>query len=326
MRSLQSKPVITLGPGRIAAIYSVVSVAWIAFSDRVVESMGIGETSGLQTVKGTLFVLVTAVLLYLTIRKLVRQVQRTEKLRTDSDPLFKTLMETAGEGVCLTDSDDRIVFVNQQMGAMVGFEPHQLAGKPLANIVSLADCSRIGATLGEIRRGESNQCDLRLLTRSKSEVWTLVSAAPNFDDEGRYQGAFLMVLDISERKRLEEELRHSQTLDAVGRFAGGIAHDFNNLLGVIMGYASLLQKSLKGSNGSRNAIDEILNASHRAAGLIRQLLAFSRKQALVTEIVDVNDAMRKLSQVLPRFIGEDIELVVSCSSKAAKVRVGAGQI
>jgi two-component system, cell cycle sensor histidine kinase and response regulator CckA len=326
MRILKLKPVVTLGAGGIAALYSVVAVAWIAFSDRVVESVGIGHTARLQTLKGTVFVLVTAVLLYLTISKLIRQVQRTEKLRTDSERLFKTLIETAGEGVCLTDADDRIVFVNRQMAALVGFGPTQLIGKPLADIISPADRSRCGEKLVEIRRGESNQCDCRLLSETKAEVWALVSAAPNFDEEGHYQGAFLMVLDISERKRLEEELRHSQTLDAVGRFAGGIAHDFNNLLGVIMGYASLLQKKTTLENGSRNATDEILNASHRAAGLIRQLLAFSRKQALVTEIVDVNDAMRKLSQVLPRLIGEDIELVVSSSSKPAKVKVGAGQV
>ena len=326
MRSLQSKPAITLGAGRIATIYACVAVAWIAFSDKVVESMGLGANSRLQTLKGTFFVLVTAVLLYLTISKLIGQVQRTEKLRTDSERLFKTLIETAGEGVCLTDSDDQIVFVNRQMAAMVGFEPRELAGSSLSQIISLPDCSRIGATLGKIRRGEAAQCDCRLQTKSKSQVWTLVSAAPNFDVEGRYQGAFLMVLDISERKRLEEELRHSQTLDAVGRFAGGIAHDFNNLLGVIMGYASLLQKSSKGSNGASNAADEILNASHRAAGLIRQLLAFSRKQTLAAEVVDVNDAMKKLSQVLPRFIGEDIELKVTCSADPATVKVGPGQI
>jgi two-component system, cell cycle sensor histidine kinase and response regulator CckA len=326
MRSLQFKPVIKLGAGRIAALYSLVAVAWIAFSDRVVESVGIEHTSRLQTLKGTLFVLVTAVLLYLTIRGLVRQLQRTDKLRTDSERLFKTLIDTAGEGVCLSDTGDRIVFVNRQMAAMVGSEPSHLIGKPLADVIAACDQSRVIDNLAGLRRGESNQCDCRLLTEAKTQVWALISAAPNFDSEGNYQGAFLMVLDISERKRLEEELRHSQTLDAVGRFAGGIAHDFNNLLGVIMGYASLLQKKLAPENGSRNATEEILNASHRAAGLIRQLLAFSRKQALVTEIVDVNEAMRKLSQVLPRFIGEDIELVVSCSSKPAKVRVGAGQI
>ena len=325
MESPQFKPVIKLGAGRIAALYAFVAIVWIAFSDMAVDSIGIGQTSRLQTLKGTVFVLVTAGLLYLTIRRLIGQVQRTEKLRTDTERLFRTLIETAGEGICLTDSEDRITFVNQQMAAMVGTDPSQMIDKPLAEFISGADKSRVCEELDELRRGNSSQCDLRLLADEKTDVWALLSAAPNFDSEGRYMGAFLMVLDISERKCLEEELRHSQTLDAVGRFAGGIAHDFNNLLGVIMGYASLLQKSLKGANGSRTAADEILNASHRAAGLIRQLLAFSRKQALVTEIVDVNDAMRKLSQVLPRLIGEDIELVVSCTG-SAMVKLGAGQL
>jgi two-component system, cell cycle sensor histidine kinase and response regulator CckA len=201
-----------------------------------------------------------------------------------------------------------------------------MKGKPLSEFISDSDCGLVVQRLAEVRRGESTQFDVRLLARGQTAVWSLVSAAPNFNSEGEYQGAFLMVLDISERKRLEEELRHSQTLDAVGRFAGGIAHDFNNLLGVIMGYASLMQKSLKAGNGTRNAAEEILEASHRAAGLIRQLLAFSRKQTMVTEIVDLNDSVRKLSQVLPRLIGEDIALEVSCTAEAAMVKLGAGQL
>jgi two-component system, cell cycle sensor histidine kinase and response regulator CckA len=309
----------------IAAVYAMVSIVWITISDIAVDAIGYPKASQLQTIKGASFVLLTATLLYLLVRRLVRQLQEAERRRTSSERLFRTLIETAGEGVCLTDSHDRITFVNPQLASMLGFEADELFGTPIADIVSQHDLSRVRENLGGSRRRGSGQFDVRLIGK-RSERWTLISAAPNFDPEGHYLGAFLMVLDISERKRLEEELRHSQTLDAVGRFAGGIAHDFNNLLGVILGYASLLQGSLPSKEEIHRSAEQITDASNRAATLIRQLLAFSRKQAVTSELIDVNSAVRNLAQVLPRIMGEDIELVVSSADEPAMIRIGTGQI
>jgi two-component system, cell cycle sensor histidine kinase and response regulator CckA len=130
----------------------------------------------------------------------------------------------------------------------------------------------------------------------------------------------------TELKRLEEELRQAQKMEAVGRLAGGIAHDFNNLLTVITGYSDLLLLSGELSISGRDMLQQIKKAGDRAAALTRQLLAFSRRQMLVPEVIDLNSLVTSLSQMLRRVIGEDIELVLRLEPKLAPVTADPGQV
>ena len=127
-------------------------------------------------------------------------------------------------------------------------------------------------------------------------------------------------------KRLEEELRQSQKMEAVGRLAGGIAHDFNNLLTVITGYSDLLLLNTGLPEPSRDMVQQIKKAGDRAASLTRQLLAFSRRQMLVPEMIDLNSLISSLSQMLRRVIGEDIELILHLDPKLVAVTADPGQI
>jgi two-component system, cell cycle sensor histidine kinase and response regulator CckA len=124
----------------------------------------------------------------------------------------------------------------------------------------------------------------------------------------------------------EEQLRQSQKMEAVGRLAGGIAHDFNNLLSVIIGYGQLLIRDLKPEDPMRIELDEIVRAGDRAAGLIRQLLAFSRQQVLQPKVLDLNDTIGGMSKMLARMIGEDVELTFRPSVALGRVFVDPGQI
>jgi PAS domain S-box-containing protein len=139
--------------------------------------------------------------------------------------------------------------------------------------------------------------------------------------------------DITELKRAEEEkavlqeqLRHSQKMEAIGRLAGGIAHDFNNLLTVIKGYSQLSSFELKEGDPLRVNIDEIQNAAERAASLTRQLLAFSRRQVMEMKVLDLNTLLRDLEKMLRRVIGEDIEMVIQLAEDLGRVRADVGQI
>src|SRR5947209_867535 len=127
-------------------------------------------------------------------------------------------------------------------------------------------------------------------------------------------------------KRLEEELRQSQKMEAVGRLAGGIAHDFNNLLTVITGYSDLLLLNTKLPEGSQDMVQQIKKAGDRAASLTRQLLAFSRRQMLVPEMIDLNSLITSLSQMLRRVIGEDIELILRLEPNLGAVTADPGQV
>jgi two-component system, cell cycle sensor histidine kinase and response regulator CckA len=143
----------------------------------------------------------------------------------------------------------------------------------------------------------------------------------------RGQAARLVLAsDVSEKKRLEAELLQAQKMDAIGRLAGGVAHDFNNLLGVISGYSQLLGKDLGPQHKGQKRVEEIQKAADRAAGLTRQLLAFSRKQMLEMKVLDLKAIVKDIEAMLHRLIGEDIQLVTKVAADLGSVRADRGQI
>jgi PAS domain S-box-containing protein len=157
-------------------------------------------------------------------------------------------------------------------------------------------------------------------------VWVTDETVPVRDDSGRiaYLQGFLR--NVTEQKALEEQLRQSQKMETVGRLAGGMAHDFNNLLTAIAGYAELAASRLSADDGARRDIDEVTRAAERAAELIRQLLAFSRRQVLEPKVLNVNDAVRDLERMLRGTIGERIELVTALDTDLRPVKADPGQL
>ena len=132
--------------------------------------------------------------------------------------------------------------------------------------------------------------------------------------------------DVTDRKRLEEQLMQAQKMEAVGRLAGGVAHDFNNLLTAIIGYSQITLLKMAPSDPLRHEIAEIITAGERAAALTSQLLAFSRKQILNPQILDLNRSIDNISKLLRRVIGEDIQLDLMVSSDLGQVKADPGQI
>ena len=149
---------------------------------------------------------------------------------------------------------------------------------------------------------------------------------PLRDANGQLQGAICMALDITDRRQLEEQLRQSQKMEAVGRLAGGIAHDFNNLLMVIQGYADLLADRLAAGDPLRRNAEQIQTASQRATSLTRQLLAFSRKQMLAPKIISIQSIFADMEKILRRLIGEDIQLETSSAPDVGLIKADRSQI
>jgi PAS domain S-box-containing protein len=149
---------------------------------------------------------------------------------------------------------------------------------------------------------------------------------PLVDDSGRVLGVASLVQDVTERVVLEDRLRQSQKMEAVGRLAGGVAHDFNNLLTVILGYTQLLIDGLPAGSRLAEGTGQIKSAADRAAGITRQLLAFSRKQVRSPRLIDLNNVMLNLDTMLRRLIGEDIEVLTVPAVDLGTVRADPGQI
>jgi PAS domain S-box-containing protein len=154
----------------------------------------------------------------------------------------------------------------------------------------------------------------------------LVYKFPIPDSEGRMALVGGIGIDITERRQLEEQLRQSQKMEAIGRLAGGVAHDFNNLLTIISGYGRMVLDDIGAKHRSRVRVEEVLNAADRAAILTSQLLAFSRRQVVQPKVLELNHLISNLEKMLRRVIGEHIELVTNLSADLRRVKADAGQL
>lgn len=146
------------------------------------------------------------------------------------------------------------------------------------------------------------------------------------DDSGRRTGWISIVRDLTEKKAVEKQLKQAEKIESLGRLTGGVAHDLNNLLGPILGYADLLLDELPAEDPRRDSIEQIFNAGGKATELVRQLLAFSRKQALKLEIVDLPTLINDFSKLLRRILREDIELVIENENSLPVIQGDKGQI
>jgi len=195
----------------------------------------------------------------------------------------------------------------------------------------------VGRRMGELLSAETfevffQKCAQVLETRKSLEEEVTINASEVDAIWLRYQvvplvdGVAVTARDVTERHRLEEELRHSQKMEAVGRLAGGIAHDFNNLLTAINGYSALLLERVPKDHPLRADLQEIQGAGERAAALTHQLLAFSRRQVLKPERLDLNAVIRDMENMLRRLIGEHIEVRTKLAPNLGHVRADRGQI
>ena len=247
-----------------------------------------------------------------------------ENLRR-SEANFRSLVTNAPYGICSCDSTGKILDANPAFLELLGLSsPSDVIGQ---HIFSLYADSEQWFDLADYLRSSDPFQGLTAEWKRKTGT-TVVRVSGRAVSNGRKDGVVFEMFaeDVTERRVLEQQLRQSQKMEAVGRLAGGIAHDFNNLLMVISGYSEFLLERLGGEPHLRGPAQEIASASERASSLTRQLLAFSRKQMLAPRIVNLNDIATENLKMLTRMIGEDIDLVMTPGKSLWSVRADAGQI
>jgi two-component system cell cycle sensor histidine kinase/response regulator CckA len=225
------------------------------------------------------------------------------------------------------DTQLRITEWSSSAERVFGYSRHEALGRDASFLVPPAlreHVDRMGQEiLGQKGGTRSANDNLTKDGRTISCEWY---NTPLVDESGNVLGVASLVQDVTERVALEERLRQSQKMEAVGRLAGGVAHDFNNLLTVIMGYSQILTDGLPGASRLKDATTQIRSAADRAAGITRQLLAFSRKQVLSPRVIDLNDVMLNLDTMLRRLIGEDVEVLTVPGRDLGTVKADPGQI
>jgi len=248
---------------------------------------------------------------------------------TDGEVKFSALMESVSQAIVAVNHRGLIEIVNNKAEELFGYSREEMIGQSLEMLVP--------ERLREVHAGHRDQyfsqphtrpmgIGMDLAGRHKSGQEFPVEISLNYVKIGGHSLAISFVTDISQRLRLEGQLRQSQKMEAIGQLAGGVAHDFNNLLTVIQGYSSMSLQGLGPSDPLREPIEEIEKAAFSAGTLTRQLLAFSRRQVVRPRLINLNTAISQVEKMLRRVIGEDVELILETGDDLDEIRADPGLI
>ncbi len=264
-------------------------------------------------------------LMVLVVCEDISERKRTEQALVESHNLLNAIVEGTDDCVFVKDLQGRYLMMNRAGAKLIGRQVEEVVGNDdfvlfdAQTAQRFQDWDRQIMATAETQMIEETEANV-VLPRT---FLTAKNAYRNAD--GAVVGLIGISREITELKRLEEQLRQAQKMEALGRLAGGVAHDFNNLLTVINGYSHLIFSRLPTDDANRPLLAEIKKAGERAAGLTRQLLAFSRKQILQPQVVNLNTLLTELIELLRRLIGEHIELVLQPAPTLGLTKLDPGQ-
>ncbi len=246
-----------------------------------------------------------------------------------NEQMVAALLESASQAIVASDGSGRIVLANARTEAMFAYSRQELLGNSIDVLLPEAARTRHQrerAAFFANPHARDMGIGMELSGRRKDGIQFPVEVSLSYvrTEEGLFAIAF--VTDISQRKKLEEQLMHAQKMEAVGRLAGGVAHDFSNMLTVISGYNQMILDQVSPPNPLRDYAEEILKASDRAGALTNQLLAFSRRQVAQPRVFDVNSVLLHTENLLRRLIGEDVELALKLNANAGRIKADPGHL
>jgi two-component system cell cycle sensor histidine kinase/response regulator CckA len=246
--------------------------------------------------------------------------KRSSKVR---DKKFRLLFEDNPQPMWFFDLETQeFLEANEAAASLHGYTPDEFHGMNLADILGEHNAARFAADLS--MPGVPATRMWRHRTKSGRPI-DVESAVYEMEHDGRKAGLAVLI-DVTGRRQLEEQLRQAQKMEAIGMLAGGVAHDFNNLLTIITGYSQLMLNNLDPGDPNRHSVEQVMKAGERAAALTRQLLAFSRRQVLQPKVLDLNNLVKSLSSMLQRLIGEDIDLRLVLGADLGRVSADPGQL
>ena len=244
---------------------------------------------------------------------------------------WRSTFDSTKDVIIMLNSEFEVLKANRAAGDVLGLSLPDVIGAPLADSKGMGGVFK-GTDIFPALRQAKHRIEREIYLDDK-QLWLDLTADPIFSSSGQFSGAVLIGRDVSDVKRAEEEhknlqaqLMQIQKMESIGRLTGGIAHDFNNVLSAILGYAELTMYKLDENHPARDSVKIIIDSGERAAALIHQLLAFSRKQVLEMTVVNVEETIEHMMKMLARVIGEDIRLVVQNHSPLKSVMADNGQL
>jgi PAS domain S-box-containing protein len=254
-----------------------------------------------------------------------RYAERLEAQVRSSQDKYRHLMEQANDAIFVLGLDGRVAEANRRAAELLGRPAAAVVGGRFEEFVAAGELDHVRIQFQKLLAGGAARFgDVHLVRGDGRPVSVELSAAPVEAGGGRV--VLAIGHDLTERNRLELQVRQAQKMEAVGRLAGGVAHDFNNLLTIISGYSDLLLDRAGPDDAMRELLAEITKASVRAAGLTRQLLAFSRQQVQVPRVLDLNAVVTDITTLMGRLLGPDVRLQTRLRTETGPVRADAGQL
>ncbi len=253
---------------------------------------------------------------------------RTDLALRTSEQRYRNLVETTFDWIWEVNAEGRYTYASPKVMDLLGYRPEEVLGRTPFDLMLPEEAARVGAQFREFASRRIAFSALQNVNRHKDGRFVVLesSGVPIVDGNGKFLGYRGMDRDVTERKKLEEQLRQTQKLEAIGQLAGGVAHDFNNMLAAILMQVSVLQSDPALSEEISQGLNEVDTAARRAAALTRQLLMFSRRSVLAVKPLDVNDVINSLLKMLGRLIGEHIDLRFEGKANLPKVEADAGML
>ena len=246
---------------------------------------------------------------------------------------LRLLLDSLPSNIASIDHREIYTHVNRHYAELVDRSPKEVIGSHVSDILSPEAYARAKPYIDGVLAGQPVSYEDRFLFGDNEPCWLSIHLVPDMDDGGRVIGFVVMATDISKRKeaeatqhKLEEQLRQSRKMEAIGTLAGGVAHDFNNILQAIMGYSELLGGRITNDEEACSELEEIEKGCERAAMLTRQLLTFSRQQVIRPAHFDLDEVISGVLKMLRRLIGEDIELVFESPEPLAAIFADRNQV
>jgi PAS domain S-box-containing protein len=258
-------------------------------------------------------------------REVTERRQAEDALRR-SEEQYRALVETSLDVIYANDPDGTVRSLNAAFEKTTGWKRGDWIGKPFVEILHPDDRPQASQIFQDVLAGKQRSGHmLRCRTAGGDYRTAEFSSAPLMRD-GKIVGTFGVARDVTERKRLEDQLRHAAKMEAVGQLAGGVAHDFNNMLSVIIGYGNLLLEELEPDSTLRPQMDLIMTSAERAARLTQNLLAFSRKQVIAPQPIDLASVLRGMEPLIDRLIGEDVVVSVNLPAEPLTIKADSSQM
>ena len=252
--------------------------------------------------------------------------KEAERAVRESESRYSDLFDNASDLVCATDPDGAFLYVNRAWHASIGLSDVELRSHRFIDVVHPDSRERYAEVVERVLTGETlTHVDLVLVTASGAAITVEGNLSCTLGD-GRPVVVRGIYRDITERKRVEEQLRQAERMQAAGRLAGGMAHEVNNMMTGVLGFSEFLLRSLEEDDPRRAEVQEIIRAGSRASDVTRQLLAFTRQQLLRPEPLDLNAVVRGMEKMLRRSLGEDNVLELRLTEEVGQIRADRGQL